>query len=142
MNLVRIGLKTLTGLLSIFVTLHALLSAWAIDLRANPTVSFLYCFVPGLTFFVFLFVRPLRIKALLLSLIAVGYLVTASILNWRTCAELGYCSTVASTVIQTLKTKPVLGAFAVAVLSLIPLLIRNTQREASAEGRRTESDLD
>jgi hypothetical protein len=114
MKLIRLGVKVVTGLLSISVTLHAISVFWAIDLRANPFVTYLYCLFPGLTFFVFLLVRPLRTKAALLWLLAVGYLLTASILNWRTCAELGYCGTVASTVIETLRTKPVLAAFAVA----------------------------
>ena len=132
MNLVRIGLKILTGLLSILVTLHGAFAAWAIDLRADPIVTFLYCLFPGLTFFVFIFVRPLRMKAALLSLLAVGYLLTASILNWRTCAENGYCSTIASIVFMTIRTKPVLASFAVALLSLIPLLLHDGQRGADS----------
>lgn len=137
MKWIRFGVWILTGVGSIEVTLHAIYATWAIDLRADPLVTYLYCLFPGLTCFVFLLVWPLRIKAALLWLLAVGYLLTASILNWRTCAELGYCGTVASTVILTLKTKPVLAAFAVALLSLVPLLLPNGQRQPDA--RRTES---
>ena len=140
MKLVRLGIKILTGLLSISVMLHALETAWAIDFRFDPLVTYLYCLCPGLMFFAFLFVRPLRMKAALLWLFAVGYLLTASILNWRTCAELGYCGTVATTVIQTLKTKPVLAAFAVALLSLVPFLLHDGKRQRDA--RRTESVVD
>ncbi len=136
MKLIGLGVSVLTGLLSIVVTLHALYTAWAIDLRADRLVTYLYCLFPGLMCFVFLLVWPRRIKAALLWLLAVGYLLTASILNWRTCAELGYCGTVASTVIMTLKTKPVLAAFAVALLSLVPLLLHDGKRQPDA--RRTE----
>jgi hypothetical protein len=117
MKWIRPGVWILTGVLSLEVTLHAIYAAWAIDLRADPLVTYSYCISPGLMFLVFLLVRPPRAKAALLWLLAAGYLLTASVLNWRTCAELGYCSTVASTVIETFRTKPVSAAFAVALLS-------------------------
>lgn len=139
MNLIRLGVKAVAGLLSFAVTLHAIWTGWAIDLRADPLVTYLYCIFPGLMFFVFLLARPLRRKAALLWLLAVGYLLTASILNWRTCAELGYCSTVASTVIETFRTKPVLAAFAVAVLGSISLSLHTDQHKTDAEARRRES---
>jgi hypothetical protein len=135
MNLVRLALDALTGLLSILLLLHALATVWAIDLRANPFVTYLYCIFPGLMLFIFLWVRPPRMKTAVLWLLAIGYLVTASILNWRTCAELGYCSTVAATVTETLRTKPVLAAFGVAALSLVSLLLSSSQREAERDSK-------
>jgi hypothetical protein len=141
MKWISLGVKAVAGLLSFAVTLHAIWTVWAIDLRADPFVTCLYCIFPGLMFFVLLLVRPLRRKTALLWLLAVGYLLTASILNWRTCAELGYCSTVASTVIETFRTKPVLAAFAVAALDSMSLSLHKDQHKTDARARRRESVL-
>ena len=54
---------------------------------------------------------------------AITYLGSYSVLNWRTCAELGYCETIMATVMQTLSTNTVLGFFAVVILSLVAMLI-------------------
>ena len=125
-----LGTKTLAGLFSAYVTLHGIYSALRVDLRANPLLTILYCVFPGLSFFVFLFVRPPRPEAVMQTLLAVGYLITASMLDWRTCAELGYCGTVSSTVLETLRTKPVLAAFAVAILSVAALLLDQSGRKS------------
>ena len=129
----------MAGVLSALVTLYAIYSALAVDFRANPALTILYCIFPGLTFFVFALVRSSGWKAAVLTLLAIGYLVTASALNWRTCAELGYCSTVASTVFQTLKTKPVLCAFAIPALSLILFLLRRKQHKTQIATANKES---
>ena len=52
-------------------------------------------------------------------------------LNWRTCAEMGYCGTVASTVLETLETKPVLAAFAVVLCALLAILIGSRPEKTS-----------
>jgi hypothetical protein len=137
-SLVALAVKTLAALLSASVTLHAIYAAWAVDLRANPILTSLYCIFPGLSFLVFLFVRLPRPEAIAQTILAFGYLTTASMLNWRTCAELGYCSTVASTVLETLKTKPILALFAVAIFSFIAIALNESSRSAVAETRGRE----
>ena len=67
----------------------------------------------------FLLLRPARRAALLLALLAYAFWAVYSVLNWRTCAELGYCGSVVSTVLLTLKTRMVLAFFAVAAISFI-----------------------
>lgn len=136
----RLGAKTLAGFLSAAVTLHAVYSTLSVDIRADPVLTLLYCAFPGLSFFVFLFLGSRSVGVVIQVLLAVGYLTTASMLNWRTCAELGYCGTVWSTVFETLKTRPLLSAFAVAALSIVALLVnRRSRREVAPiqeRGRR------
>jgi hypothetical protein len=137
-SLAALAVKTLAALLSASVTLHAVYAAWAVDLRANPILTSLYCIFPGLSFLVFLFVRLPRPEAIIQAILAFGYLITASMLNWRTCAELGYCGTSASTVLETLRTKPILASFAVAILSFIAILLNQGSRRSGAETRVRE----
>jgi hypothetical protein len=59
---------------------------------------------------------------------ALGYLTVFSMLDWRTCAELGYCTSVAATVLETLATRPVEATFAVAILNLCALLLYSRTR--------------
>ena len=101
-----------------FVSLHGLWGVYGIDFRIDTLVSSLYCVFPVASFFIFLFVIVFQILEIALhAVVAIGYLTTFSILNWRTCAELGYCKTVASTLFETFSTKPVLAAFVVVALS-------------------------
>jgi hypothetical protein len=122
-ELLWIGLRTAAGICSIFVSVRGLDGAYGIDFRLDTLVSVLYCAIPIASFFIFLFVKAPKLEAALHLVIAVGYLSNYSILNWRTCAELGYCETVASTVLETLRTKPVEAAFGVVVFCLAALLL-------------------
>lgn len=122
-ELLWIGLRTAAGLCSIFVSVRGLDGAYGIEFRLNTLVSVLYCAIPIASFFIFLFVKAPKLEVALHAVIAVGYLSTYSILNWRTCAELGYCGTVASTVLETLRTKPVEAAFGVVIFCLATLFL-------------------
>jgi hypothetical protein len=117
-EMIWIGMRAAVGVCSAFVTLHGLYGIYGLDFRRDSGVSALYCIFPFLSFFVFLFVKRPKLEAVLHAAVAVGYLTTYSMLDWRTCAELGYCSTVGSTVLETLRTKPVAAAFLVIVLTL------------------------
>lgn len=117
-----IALRAIVGISSVWVTLRGFKGIYGLDFRQDTLVSIFYCLFPTLSFFVFLFVKPPKLEAGLHTLIAMGYLTTFSMLNWRTCAELGYCGTAASTVIETFRSKPVLAAFAVVVFSLAALV--------------------
>ena len=77
-----------------------------------------YCLLPILCFPVFLLVRPAR-RAALLLVMAGGFLAAYSAINWRTCSELRYCTSVISTLLETLKTRLALAFFSVAAISLI-----------------------
>ena len=112
------GLRTAAGVCSLFVSLHGIYEIYGLDFRVDTLVSTIYVVLPVASFFIFLFVKAPELEATLHTIVAVGYLTTFSMLNWRTCAEFGYCESVASTVLETLKTKPVLAAFGVIVFSV------------------------
>jgi len=116
-------LLCVAGIISAGVSILGVWSVLAVDLKQDTVLSCVYCVLPILCLPVFILVRPQNRSALLLSLMALTYLGTYSILNWRTCSELGYCESVMTTVMQTLNTNSVLGFFAVVILSLIALLV-------------------
>jgi hypothetical protein len=112
-----VGLRTASGVCSLFVSLHGIYQIYGLDFRVDTLVSTIYVVLPLASFFIFLFVKVPKLEVSLHAIVAIGYLSTFSILNWRTCAELGYCGSIASTVFATLKIKPVLAAFGVIVFS-------------------------
>jgi hypothetical protein len=108
----------LGGIASAGVTLHGIYNALRVDLRQDSLLTGAYCLLPILCFPVFLLVRPARRAALLLAAMALGFLAAYSALSWRTCAELGYCTSIVATVWETLKTRISLTFLAVAAISL------------------------
>jgi hypothetical protein len=116
-------LLCVAGVISIGVSLHGVWSVLSIDLKQDTILSCVYCVLPILCFPVLLLVRPQSRSAIILSLMAITYLGAYSVLNWRTCSELGYCESIMATVMQTLSTNTVLGFFAVVILSLVAMLI-------------------
>ena len=113
------NLRIATGICALYVTLQGVLNLYGLDFRIDTLVSVLYCLLPFCSFFVFSLVRRPNIALTVHTIVAVGYLAEFSMLNWRTCTAYGYCDTQLSTVLMTLRTKPVLAAFAVIVLSVI-----------------------
>jgi hypothetical protein len=99
------------------------------DFRRDTLEMGLYCGLPFLSFPVFLLsFWSLRWSVAMHWILAAGYLAVYSALDWRTCAEMGYCHGVMQTVLQTLATRPVGGVSAVAVLNLAALAFRHTRR--------------
>ncbi|MGA7107089.1 MAG: hypothetical protein WBY75_05065, partial [Terracidiphilus sp.] len=109
---------------------------YGLDFRRDTMVSTLYCIFPILSFFIFLFVKAPKLELSLHLVIAIGYLTTFSMLNWRTCAEMGYCSSVASTVLETISTKPMLAAFAVVLCALLAILVGSRPEKTSVPSAR------
>jgi|SRR5215831_14505581 len=116
-------LLCIAGIISIGVSIHGVWSSLSIDLKQDTVLSTVYCALPILCFPVLFLVRPQSRSAILLSLMAITYLGAYSVLNWRTCSELGYCESIMATVMQTLSTNTVLGFFAVVILSLVAMLV-------------------
>jgi hypothetical protein len=127
---------TLAGILSAGVTLYGVYSANVIDFRQDTILTGLYCLLPFLSFPAFLLVRPAQRSAAMLAVLAVGYVGVFSALNWRTCAELGYCGSVASTVLETLKTRTVLAYFCVAAFRFAAEIVDDQKT-----GRRVSPNL-
>ncbi len=121
-GIIWVVLLALGGILSAGVSVFGLIAAIRIDLREDTLLCLLYCGLPALCLPVFVFVRPPRRAAFLLSLMALTYLGAFSALNWRTCSELGYCQSLLATVMQTLSTNRVLAYFGVVIASLLAQL--------------------
>ena len=102
--------------LSALITLQGLYIAQRIDFRLNTVLTTTYCLLPILCFPMFFFLRRAR-RAALLFVFACAFWAAFSALNWRTCAELAYCGSVASTVLNTLTTKGVLAFFGIVAVA-------------------------
>ena len=116
-------LLAFAAVLSAGVSIHGVWSAMSIDLRQDTALSLVYCAMPILCFPVLLLVRPLSRSTFVLSLMALTFLGAFSVLNWRTCSELGYCESVICTVMQTINADIVLAYFGVVILNLIAVLV-------------------
>ncbi len=123
----QVCIVLLAGLLSFAVTLFGMYSAVAIDVHFNAMLSILYCVLAILSLPVFLLALAFRKLIALQAILAIAYLAVYSALNWRTCAALGYCSSIASTVLATLKTRSALAFFAAAFLSIAATLVSRKQ---------------
>ncbi|MGB6193569.1 MAG: hypothetical protein WBF42_13965 [Terracidiphilus sp.] len=121
-------IKVLAAVLSAAVSLHAIYSAIAVDFRFDPMLTILYCLFPGLSFFVFLFVRSVRAEAATQIALFIGYAVTSSMLSWRNCSAYGYCTTAGATVLTVLRSKPMLASLGVALLTLLALVFAVPRR--------------
>lgn len=115
--------RAFTGILCMMVSFRGVLSVYGMDFRINPIISTIYCTLPTLSILVFALMKRPRAEFLAHLAIAVGYLASFSFLNWRTCAELGYCSTVAATVWETFRIRPVLYAWGVVLLALLAIVM-------------------
>jgi hypothetical protein len=120
----RVLLLLLAGCFSCVVSLHALWSAISIDYRFFPVLSFLYCALPLLSFPVFLLALAFRKLVVLQAIFAVAWLPVFAALNWRTCAETGYCGSIAATVIRSLMFRFTLAFFAAAICSVAAAALR------------------
>jgi hypothetical protein len=122
-GIVWVGMRAAAGILSAVVTLHGVYSALAVDIRANSVLTALYCLFPSLSFPVFVFVKKPRLEVLLQAGLAIGYVTTYSMLNWRTCSELAYCGTMTLTVLETTRIRSVVAAFGVVVCNVAALTL-------------------
>jgi len=125
-------LTVLAALLSFAVMGYGLVSAVFIDTRFNPVLSIFHCVLPILSFPVFFLARLFPKIVTLQLILAIAYLAVYSALNWRTCASLGYCTTVAATVLLTFKTFSVLAYFGSFLLGALALVFKKGSRAQTA----------
>lgn len=126
-RIVRMCVVLLAGMLGCAVTLSGIFSALAVDVHFNPVLSILYCALPILSLPLFLLAFVFRKLIALQAIFAVAYLGVYSALNWRTCASLDYCGSVASTVLMTLRAPSALSFFAVAILGFAATFLDRKQ---------------
>ena len=114
--LMRSICQRIARLVSFGVTLLALLSLVFTGFREDTLLMGLFYVLPILSFPVTLLsFRWLRLCAALQWALALGYLADYSVLEWRTCSELGYCRGMTNTVLQTLTAWRVEALFVVAL---------------------------
>lgn len=116
-------LLAVSAIVSAGVSIHGVWSMMSIDLRQDTALSVVYCVMPILCFPVLVLLRPLSRSTFVLSLMALTFVAAYSMLNWRTCSELGYCESSLATVMQTINAGMSLAYFGVVILNLIALLI-------------------
>jgi hypothetical protein len=119
----RILLSLLAGVLGFTVMRWGLYSAISVDFRMNPAQTILYCALAIFCFPLCVVIRSLRKPEWWLWLAACAYLVVYSALDWRGCAAMGICGSVAGTVWQTLKTRSVLAYFGAAIASSAAMML-------------------
>lgn len=126
--------KTLAGIVSMYVTMCGVNAAFAMDFRADTLLVLLYCVIPAASIFIFALVKRAWPEIGLHLLLALLYLMVHTALDWRTCAELGYCGSVAATVMETARTRPIEAAFAVVVLSIGALMLGGGRMKEPTHG--------
>ena len=114
------------GIFSCLLTLYGLAAIRGLDLRQNTLLSVAYCALPLLSLPLYLLALVARRLLLLQALLVLAYIPVYSALNWRTCAELGYCGSVASVVLMTIATPKVLLFWGVALSSLAAFIVERS----------------
>ena len=119
------------GLFGCLLALNGLAAVRGLDLRQNTLLSVAYCALPLLSLPLYLLALAVRKLLPLQTVLVLAYIPVYSALNWRTCAELGYCGSVASVVFMTIATSKVLLFWGVALSSLAAFIVeRKGRRDA------------
>ncbi len=128
------------GIGSLLVSMYGVYSFDGMTLTQDTILVVLFGLLPGLFIpvFVLSFWR-LRLAVILHWVFAAGYLVVYSVLDRRTCSEMGYCGSVISTVIETLTAHPVEATFAVALLNLVAWWLADKPQSASGRSQTAAS---
>lgn len=121
----------MVGAGSLLVSMYGVYSFDGMTLAPDAVAVILFGLLPALFFPVYILSRwRFRLATILHWVLAAGYLVVYSILDRRTCAEMGYCGSVMATVVETLAAKPVKATFAVALVSLLAWWLAGKQESA------------
>jgi hypothetical protein len=127
----------LSGIFSGALTVYGLAAVIGMDLRQDTVLSVAYCALPLLSLPLYLFALSVRWLLPLQVILVLIYIPVYSALNWRTCAELGYCGSVASVLLMTMTTARVLLFCVVGVCSLAAFAVeRRGGTGASGENRQ------
>jgi hypothetical protein len=125
------------GVFSFLLVLYGLAAVRGIDLRQNTLLPFAYCVLPLLSLPVYLLTLGVRKLLPLQAVLVLAYIPVYSALNWRSCAELGYCGSVASVVLTTITTSKVMLYWGVALCSLAAFVVeRRGSHDASKKNEK------
>jgi hypothetical protein len=119
------------GLFSGLLTVYGLIAIRGLDLRQNTLLSAVYLALPLLSLPLYLLALAVRKLLPLQTVLVLAYIPVYSALNWRTCAELGYCGSVVSVVLMTITTSKVLLFWGVALSSLAAFVMERHGNSAA-----------
>ena len=120
------------GVFSFLLTLYGLAAVRGLDLRQNTVLSLVYCGLPLLSLPLYLLALAVRKLLPLQAILGLAYIPVYSALNWRTCAELGYCSSIAPVVLATIATSKVLLFLGVALSSVAAFVVEGRGKLGSS----------
>jgi hypothetical protein len=103
-------------IISAGITLQGIYISMRVDLRQDTVLTTMYCLMPILCFPAFLLLRRAH-RVALLAVFAFVFWGALSALSWRTCSELGYCGSIASTALLALTTPLVLVLFGITAIA-------------------------
>jgi hypothetical protein len=126
------------GAFSFLLTLYGLAAMRGMDLRQNAMLSFAYCALPLLSLPLYLLALAVRRLLPLQAVLLLAYIPVYSALNWRTCAALGYCGSVASVVLLTITTRKVLLFWGVALVSFAAFVVELRGSADSGEKKQKQ----
>jgi len=126
------------GIFSCLLTLYGLAAVRGLDLRQDTALSVAYCALPLLSLPLYLLVLAVRRLLPLQAVLAAAYIPVYCALNWRTCAALGYCGSVASVVFTTITTSKVLLFWGVALGSLAAFVVERRPNFYSNKMKRKQ----
>ncbi len=121
------------GVFSCLLTLYGLAAVRGLDLRQDTMLSFAYCALPFLSLPLYLLALAVRKLLPLQAILLLAYIPVYAALNWRTCAELGYCGSVASVVLTTMLTSKVLLFWGVALASVAAWIVGRHEPKRSRQ---------
>jgi hypothetical protein len=113
---------------SCLLTLYGLAAVRGMDLRQDALLSVTYCVLPFLSLPLYLAAFGLRKLLPFQAILLFAYIAVYSALNWRTCTELGYCGSVVSVVLVTIKTSKVMLFWGVALSSAAAFVVEECGR--------------
>jgi hypothetical protein len=111
------------GIFSFLLTLYGLAAIRGLDFRQNAVLSVAYCVLPLLSLPLYLLALWARKLLALQVVLVLAYVPIYAALNWRTCAELGYCGSVFSVVMTTIETSKVMLFWGVALASVAAFVV-------------------
>jgi hypothetical protein len=136
MSVRRIGAKLfrlIAGAGSTMVSAYGAYLYMGMDLRRDTVAAVIYCLVPMLSLPFFLLSLWRYRSALILHAAAVMIFFAAySILDWRTCAEHGYCSSAAATVWETITSRVSRAVLGVLLANFLALILSSRRQSSQA----------
>ncbi len=124
------------GIFSCLLTLYGLAAMRGLDFRQNTVLSVAFCALPLLSLPLYLLALAVRKLLPFQAILLLAYIPVYTALNWRSCAELQYCGSIASVILATIMTSKVLLFCGVALASLVAFVVERGKAQSGKTHRR------